>query len=123
MAKIIFLILPFFVLNFYEVYFSANSYLMDLKYFLRIDNEYFVIYLNDINKTYYGRVNATNFEVINEGKLFDKDMKYFLYLDKNSYIFILNNYLIREKNAKREIVKFGSEHHEFTIKFLVEVLY
>ena len=113
MAKIIFLILPFFVFNFYYDYFySTNTNKMDLKTFQRIDNEYVIIYINDNQQTIYARVDAKTLDVITYGRLFEDEMKYFIILGKNVYCFIFSNYLIINNNGKEDRVNFGDEHHK-----------
>ena len=113
MVKIIFFILPFFVFNFYEVYYySEDTNLMDLKYFQRINGEYLIIYINSKNQTNFGRVNATTLGVINYGRLFYEEIKYYLFLENNYHIYIFNNYLITEKNRQRNKVILGGKYHE-----------
>ena len=107
MSKIIFFILPFFVFNFYEDFFeSKDTYIMDLKYFQRIFNEYLIIYVDSNRQTNFARVNSTTLNVNAKGRLFADEMKYFLTFLKLEYRLIL----------VMSITK-------FKIKLIVEILY
>ena len=120
MEKIIFFILPFFVFNLFEtVFFDENTPTMNLKYFLRINNnEYNIIYTNPNGKTFIMRVDTVDektFNVLSIGFLLGDEIdeiKYFLKLENNLDIYIFKNYLIKYNNGKGPKVYFGDEHSE-----------
>ena len=109
--KIIFVILPIAVFNLYQMKFDVEEY-SGLVYFLKPNKtEYIIIYSAKTlfaQGSYLMRIDAKTDKMIAHVKLFDTSFKSFINLRNNLNIYFFSNYLVIEKNGKKDILRFAS---------------
>ena len=110
MLKIIFLILPIFVINLHTIYFYLG-YGTGVIYFLRPNESNYIIIYGNMFHSRLMRVDTKTDELIAEEILFDDEIYHFKILRNNLKIFTFYSYSLIQNGGKNNTVKFG---HRFS---------
>ena len=121
MSKIIFLILPILVYNFYKIDLKLSYYIREDAYFFKLSkNEYNIIYSGypkDKPECHLMKVETDSDIIINDEIIFDNIIFNFKRLENNINIYIFSSLLIVENNGNRAQVKFDDNHYHYESVF------